>query len=163
MKRLIVLVSIVLFASCIKDAKKCTYKPSTLTAPQSERVAVQTYLTSKGITASLHPSGFYYTISNAGAGNKAEPCNTVSIQYTARLTNDSIFDATQGSNVFTDRVGAFMPGLQLGMSLVGKGGSVLLYIPPTLGFGSAPYPNAINPIIPGNSILVYDLTISALQ
>jgi FKBP-type peptidyl-prolyl cis-trans isomerase FkpA len=163
MKRLIVLVSIVLFASCIKDAKKCNYTPSTLTAPQSERVSVQTYLTSKGIAATLHPSGFYYNVSNAGTGNKAQPCNTVSIQYTARLTNDSIFDATPGGAFFTDKVGAFMPGLQLGMGLIGNGGSMQLYIPPTLGFGSAPYPNAINPIIPANSILVYDLTISALQ
>lgn len=162
MKKLIFLICVVLFAACVKDAKKCTYTFSSLSAPQSERVAVQTYLTGKGITATLHPSGFYYNVSNAGMG-KAEPCNTVSIQYTARLTNDSIFEATPGSAFYTDKVGAFMPGLQLGMGLIGKGGSVQLYIPPTLGFGSNPYPSAINPIIPGNSILVYDLTISAMQ
>jgi FKBP-type peptidyl-prolyl cis-trans isomerase len=163
MKKLFVLIMTVFFAACVKDAKKCNYTLPSTSAPQVERVAVQSYLSSKGITATLHPNGFYYNVSNAGTGSKAEPCNTVSIQYTARLTNDSIFDATPGSAFYTDKVGTFLPGLQLGMSLIGKDGTVQLYIPPSLGFGSVPYPNAINPTVPANSILVYDITISAIQ
>lgn len=164
MKKLIAIIAIVLFAAgCVKDAKKCNYVLPTITAPQNERVAVQNYLASKGITASLHPSGMYYTIANAGTGAKAEACNTVSIQYTAKLTNDSIFEATPAGSVYTDRLGALMPGLQLGVNLVANGGSVILYIPPALGFGSTPYPNAINPVIPANSILVYDVSVSSIK
>jgi FKBP-type peptidyl-prolyl cis-trans isomerase FkpA len=163
MKKWFVIILAVFFAACVKDAKKCTFTLPTASAPQAERIIVQNYLTSKGITATLHPNGFYYNISNPGTGSKAEPCNTVSLQYTARLTNDSIFDATPGSAFYTDKVGTFLPGLQMGMSLIGKGGTVQLYIPPSLGFGAVPYPNAINPVVPANSVLVYDLTISALQ
>ncbi len=164
MKKLIAIIVVSLFtAGCVKDAKKCNFVLPTLTAPQAERVGVQNYLSSKGINATLHPSGLYYTIANTGNGSKAEPCNTVSVQYTGKLTNDSIFDATPSGSVYTDRMGALMPGLQLGLNLIGNGGNIILYIPPTLGFGSTPYPNAINPIIPANSILVYDISISSIQ
>lgn len=154
---------ITLIACNKKGDDKCDYPVVTISASNSERQQVQAYLSLKGITATLHPNGFYYNVLNAGTGNKAVACSIVSVQYTARLANDSIFDATPGGAFYTDRVGTFLPGLQLGMGLIGKSGSIQLFLPSSLGFGSSPYPNPINPVVPANSILIYDVTISDLK
>lgn len=152
-----------LLSACVKDGKKCNYQTVTTSAPGSERTEVLNYLNNKGITATLHPNGFYYKIIKEGTGSKPAPCNIVSIQYTGKLVTDSIFDASSGNSFYTDRLGTLLPGLQLGVSLIGSGGNILLFVPPTLGFGNQPYPNAINPIIPANSILIYDVTLSSMQ
>ncbi|MBX9782955.1 MAG: FKBP-type peptidyl-prolyl cis-trans isomerase [Chitinophagaceae bacterium] len=163
MKKFLFLAMMVLLMACVKDTKKCTYQTVTTSAPPAERTAVQAYLTSKSLTATLHPNGFYYNIIKAGTGAKAEPCNIVAIQYSARLTNDSIFDATGPGVSITDRLGVFNHGVQLGLGLIGNGGNVQLFIPPSLGFGNVPFPNAINPVVPANSILIYDISITGIQ
>jgi FKBP-type peptidyl-prolyl cis-trans isomerase FkpA len=152
-----------LLSACVKDGKKCTYQTVTASAPGSERTEVLNYLNTKGISATLHPNGFYYKVIKEGTGSKPAPCNIVSIQYTGKLTTDSIFDASPANSFYSDRVGTLLPGLQLGLSIVGAGGNVLLYLPPTLGFGNQPYPNPVNPVIPANSILIYDVTLSSIQ
>lgn len=163
MKQNFFILFLVIIISCNKKGSdNCNYPVITISAPNTERQQVQSYLSLKGITATLHPNGFYYNVLNAGTG-KAVGCSIVSVQYTARLANDSIFDATPGGAFYTDRVGTFLSGLQLGMGLIGKSGSIQLFLPPSLGFGSSPYPNPINPVVPANSILIYDVTISDLK
>lgn len=128
-----------LLSACVKDGKKCNYQTVTTSAPGSERTEVLTYLNNKGITATLHPNGFYYKIIKEGTGSKPAPCNIVSIQYTGKLVTDSIFDASPNNSFYTDRLGTLLPGLQLGVSLIGTGGMFYYIFHQPLG-------SVINPI-----------------
>lgn len=139
---------------------ECNLQAYTTVAPQSEQQEIVTYLNSKGITgATKHPNGFYYIISNTGDASKPVPCSIVSFQYKGRLKNDSTFDETPPGANITERLGVLNGGIQLGLSLVGKGGQIQLFVPPTLGFGNVDVPNSINPVIPANSMLIYEVSL----
>lgn len=145
--------------SCSKEDnnKPCDRTESALVAPQSEINAVQAYIATNGLTATLHPSGFFYSIETPGTGATAGLCNDVSVQYIGKLTNGNIFDQTTGSPA-TFTLGDLIVGWQKGLPLIKPGGKIKLYLPPTLGYG----PNANGPI-PANSILIFDLELVAVS
>ena len=141
-------------SGCSKN--KCDYNECAIKAPDAEIQAVQAYLSSKGITNAVqHCSGMYYLIDNAGSGKHPNGCSDVNVTYKGMLTNGSTFD--QGT---TDlglgrchyRVG------RNGIPRVAVGGTIHLYIPPSLGYG--PYANGP---IPANSILVFDVTLNGVK
>lgn len=142
------------FTSCSKEDKKCDLVDNTFTAPANETANVQTYLSSAGITdAQLHPSGFYYRITQVGTGKAVvNLCSNINIKYVGKLTNGNIFDQTPAgeSRIFT--LGGLILGWQKGVPLISSGGKITLYLPPSLGYGSSPQNG-----IPGNSILIFDI------
>ncbi|HUS01008.1 MAG TPA: FKBP-type peptidyl-prolyl cis-trans isomerase [Chitinophagaceae bacterium] len=150
------------FVSCSKD-ETCKFNDSTVVAPASETTAVEAYLTANGITnAQKHPAGFYYKITQAGTGKSiVNLCSNVLVNYTGRFTNGTYFDptipGTTSSAEFTlDQV---IPGWQKGLPLINAGGKITLYIPPSLGYGKDDLknPNTGVVVIPGNSILIFDV------
>ena len=149
---------LVFYVSCKKG--ECNYQVVTTVAPQNEQMEITDYLNTKSITgATKHPNGFYYIISNAGDANKPVPCSIVSFQYRGRLKNDSTFDQTPPGANMVERLGVLNGGIQLGLSLVGIGGQVQIFVPPSLGYGYIDLPNSINPVIPANSMLIYELSL----
>lgn len=149
-------------ASCTKPGT-CTAKLPVDTAPQNEQQRVFTYLNSRGISAILHPNGFYYVISNAGTGNKINPCNIITMQYTGQLEDGKIFDETASGSAFRDRASVLIPGLQQALSLVGRGAQLQVYLPPALAFGYVHVGDPLNPSIPANSIVVFSINIIAVE
>lgn len=153
------LFSFILLASCSKNDgnKSCGFTESKVVAPQSEINNVQAYLAIKGISATQHPSGLFYTIEAAGTGATAGLCNVVSVKYVGTLSNGTVFDQTTGSPVaFT--LGQLILGWQHGLPLIKPGGKMHLYVPPTLGYGSS-----ANGSIPANSMLIFDMELVAVQ
>jgi FKBP-type peptidyl-prolyl cis-trans isomerase FkpA len=121
----------------------------TKTAPASEVLALEAYLTSNGITATKDPHGFYYTINVPGGTSKPTICSTISVKYTGRLTNGSVFDSSTGA---TFALANLITGWQQGIPYIGKGGKITLYLPPSLGYGSQ-----ASGSIPANSILIFEI------
>jgi len=81
--------------SCSKKAASCNLNDSNVTASASEIASVQAYLTANSITATQHPSGFFYKITQAGTGQAVvNLCSMVSVKYAGRLTNGTYFDPT---------------------------------------------------------------------
>jgi FKBP-type peptidyl-prolyl cis-trans isomerase FkpA len=153
----------VLFSSC-KKADSCSFTDLPVVAPATEVTAVESYLSSAGITtATKHPSGFYYLISVPGTGAVPSLCNEVAVLYTGKLTNGTIFDQTSGqSRVFT--LGQLIPGWQKGLPLIKAGGKLKLILPPTLAYGAADIKDNLGKVvIPGNSVLVFDMELVAVQ
>jgi FKBP-type peptidyl-prolyl cis-trans isomerase FkpA len=142
-----------IFISCSKD-EKCDYNDSTITASASETASVQNYLTANGITGTtLHPSGFYYKITQTGTGAAVvNLCSVVSVKYVGKFTNGTVFDQTTAAEVRTWRLGSLIVGWQKGIPLISSGGKITLYIPPSLGYG-----NSTGGPIPPNSILIFDI------
>jgi FKBP-type peptidyl-prolyl cis-trans isomerase FkpA len=148
-----ILAIIVLISACKKDkVQPCPYSEPTITVPAAEITALETYLASKNITNAVKdPRGFYYSITTAGTGATAALCSSITIYYAGKLTNEIIFDQTSGSpRTFT--LGELIPGWIKGIPLIKEGGRILLYLPPSLGYGSQPVG-----IIPANSILIFDI------
>jgi FKBP-type peptidyl-prolyl cis-trans isomerase FkpA len=149
---LIILVA--LFGGCKKN--KCDYDECSIKASASEIQSVKDYLASKGITnATQHCSGMFYVIDNAGSGKHPNGCSTVSVTYKGMLTNGSTFDSGDLDGWSLD---GLITGWRNGIPQIGAGGVIHLYIPPSLGYGSAPYGS-----IPGNSILIFDVTLKSVQ
>ncbi len=142
---------LILSVGCSKD-KSCESLPPDINVPVNEVAAVEQYLSSNNITgATKSDDGFYYKILEAGSGAAPNLCSSVSIFYTGSLTNGTIFDGTSTVPAnFT--LNQLISGWQLGVPLVKKGGRLMLYLPPSLGYGS----RSAGPI-PPNSVLIFDI------
>ena len=152
------LLCFVLFYSCKKESG-CGYSDQKIVAPLNEQQAVKDYLTTNSINTALKDSsGLYYEIVNGGDGSGMPGlCSQVELSYKGQLTNGQVFD--QATTAFT--LGATIEGFRKGLPLIKKNGHIKLYIPPTLAYGSSDIKdNTGKVIIPGNSILIFDITMS---
>jgi FKBP-type peptidyl-prolyl cis-trans isomerase FkpA len=160
MKRLFIFCSLVLlFVSCNKPSVNtgCQYTASTFVAPTSEITSLQNYITANHPAAIQHSSGLFYEINNPGSGiTVPEVCSAVTVKYTGTLTNGTMFDQNTTGVSFT--LGQLILGWQKGIPLIKKGGSINLYLPPSLGYGSAAVGS-----IPANSILVFTIQLLDVQ
>ncbi|MFZ4058622.1 MAG: FKBP-type peptidyl-prolyl cis-trans isomerase [Ferruginibacter sp.] len=151
------LVLSILGISCNKSSSsKCSFTESPLVASAGEIAAVQTYLTATSTTAIQHSSGIFYQIVNPGTGATPAVCSTVTVKYRGRLTSGATFDENTTGARFV--LGQLIVGWQKGIPLIKKGGSINLYIPPSLGHGSSAAGS-----IPANSILIFSIELLDVQ
>ena len=154
------LLAIFTLTGCLKTDNGCGVNVSV--APASEGQAIQTYLTSNSITATKHSSNLYYEIISPGTGSSfPTTCATILINYSGKLTNGTVFDA-QNNQIF--QLSSLIEGWKIGIPLLKKGGQIRLYVPPTLGYGSTDVKNNSGVVvIPANSILIFDITLTDFQ
>lgn len=95
-----------------------------------------------------------YQDSAAGQGAAAAPGDTVTIAYTGRLQDGTVFDSSVGRApiTFTLGTGQVIPGFEQGVVGMQPGGKRLVIIPPSLGYGAQAY----GPI-PANSTLMFEI------
>jgi len=154
--------------SCIKKDTGCPYTEQNFKAPQAESDKVKKYLDSMNINALKDSSGLYYLVQTAGSDTiKPEVCSVVSVYYKGALTNDSIFDKTNGTPA-SFRLGDLIPGWQKGIPHITAGGKMRLFVPPTLGYGSQDITQKdqlgnTKVLIPGNSILIFDIELLGVR
>lgn len=140
--------SLVIFLSsgCIKESDPC--QPKTVA---SEDAAMLSYASANGITPTKHSSGMYYQITNAGTGVSPTTSSTVTVKYTGKLTDGTIFDQ-QIVNAQTFPLSNVIAGWQIGVPLIKKGGTIKLIIPSLYGYGCT-----ANGPIPAYSILYFEI------
>ena len=146
-------------AGCMKkkdDPYSCNYNPCELKAPESEVKALEAYLLSKNITATKHCSGLYYEILNPGADISPAVCSAISVTYKGTLIDGTVFDQSATPTTFS--LITLIEGWKKGLLQLKKGGKIRLYVPPSLGYGSATTGS-----IPGNSILIFDIDLLDLR
>lgn len=147
--------------SCKKKDPPCTREAGSTVAPASEEQMITDYLTANNITnaVELNNSGLYYTITTQGSTERANQCSVLRVKYVGKLTNGTTFDQTQGDNVATFELGRLIEGWQRTLPLIGEGGKIRLYVPPSMGYGSRDYvdPQTGRIIVPKNSVLVFDV------
>jgi len=140
-------------SACIKnDAPECNTVNTT--APAAEVAVLRTYLDTNNISAAEDSRGFFYSISNPGSGTKPTICNAIQVNYTGKLTNGTVFDSTTGVAFYLSQL---IPGWQEGIPLIAPGGSITLYLPPSLGYGSSGSGS-----VPANSNLIFEITLTAI-
>jgi FKBP-type peptidyl-prolyl cis-trans isomerase FkpA len=149
-----------LITGCIKAKDTgCHYDECAVVAPASETAAVQTYLTNNNITATQHCSGAFYQVIEQGGGATPTGCSTVNATYAGYLTNGSKFD----SSTATFSLSQVIRGWTNLVPKVNSGGKIRLFIPPSLGYGSSPVVQNGVTVIPGNSILVFNISLNEVQ
>lgn len=150
---------VLLVAGCKKsDDIQCPYTESTVVAATSEFSTLQAYIAANHPTAIQHPSGFFYEITAPGTGSiTAGVCSNVSVKYSGYLiSNGTKFDENLTGITFT--LGSLIVGWQKGIPLIKAGGSIILYLPPSLAYGSS----AVGPI-PANSYLKFIIQLDNVQ
>lgn len=157
------LAATVLLAGCLKNSQveftcNANYDPCAIKAPQSEIQSVQHYLDSMGITGTTqHCSGMFYIIDTMGTGATPTICSTTSVSYVGKLVNGTVFDTTANGPI-TFPLSNTITGWVDGMLQIKAGSTIRMFVPPSLGYGSAPRGS-----IPANSILVFKTKLIAVN
>ena len=149
-----------LLSACNKSStpEKCTYTAPTAVASAAEIANLKAWLDANSLTYTQHSSGIFYQILNPGSGITPVVCSNVTVKYIGRLTTSSTpFDQNTSGVAFA--LGQLITGWQIGIPLVQKGGTVILYIPPSLGYGAS----GAGSSIPPNSNLVFSIELMDVQ
>jgi FKBP-type peptidyl-prolyl cis-trans isomerase len=95
-----------------------------------------------------------------GTGATAEAGDVVTVNYTGKLQDGTVFDTSIGKQPiqFTLGVGMVIPGWDEGLQGMKVGGKRLLIIPPSLGYGAE-----ANGPIPANSTLIFEVDLLGVQ
>jgi peptidylprolyl isomerase len=153
MKRLIA--SCAMLAICSAPVALAAPTP----APKAVRPKAAASMVGKTVTTK---SGLKYVDLVIGKGPMPKVGQTISVLYTGRLANGTVFDSTSTRNNEPFEtpigVGQVIKGWDEGMLGMRVGGKRRLTIPPSLGYGS----EAQGPI-PPNSTLIFDVTLLAVK
>ena len=107
-------------------------------------------------------SGLGYKIIEKGTGKMPEQGKKVNVHYTGWLTDGKKFDSSldrKQSFGFNLGKGQVIKGWDEGVALFPVGSTILLRIPPDLGYGSKGFPGAIPP----NSTLIFQVQILSAE
>lgn len=98
-------------------------------------------------------SGLQYLVVKEGNGKKPGPNDVVTVHYTGRLIDGTVFDSSvECGEPATFAVGQVIPGWVEGLQLMSEGSAYRLFIPSELAYGE----HGTGPIQP-NSTLIFDV------
>ena len=116
---------------------------------------ILSYLRAHNETATKDVSGLYYNILEAGDSIHFVKATSIpTVVYTNRLLNGQIVGSSIGPTDFDQReLKNHIPGWQIGLQKISRGGRIRLYIPPALAYG----PTGIAGLIPPDAVLISDI------
>jgi FKBP-type peptidyl-prolyl cis-trans isomerase FkpA len=149
------------------DKLKITFaveaKYSASAQKEKDEKLIKEYVEKNKINATKNAAGVYVAVTQEGTGSTPNPGDTVYVHYTGKLTSGKVFDSSQDSTMrpgmplepikFPIGRGFVIKGWDAGLSGLKKGSKAILVIPSVLAYGLQGSP----PVIPGNSILVFDV------
>lgn len=141
-----------LLGSCGKKDTGC--QP---VAVASERAQIIAYCNANSITYTEHSSGLFYQIITPGSGPSPATTSTVSVVYTGKHFDNTVFDAS--ANPYTSVLSNFIDGWKIGIPLIKKGGRIKLIIPSALAYSCTGSLPKIQP----NEPLFFDVTLTDVQ
>ena len=118
---------------------------------QIDEDIIQEYIADNNLDAVATGSGLYYVIETTGNGVFPDLSSVVTVAYTGKLTDGSVFDQSSSAGISFPLTNVIQ-GWQEGIPLFSEGGTGKLLIPSALGYGN----NAIGSI-PANSVLIFDI------
>lgn len=151
--------------SCFKEVE-CGYRDQQYVASSSEITYMQSFFTSNNITdLTQHPSGVFYKITSEGTGANPDLCSAMLVNYSAyRFGYGNAFDSNLDDAGISFTLGTLITGVQKVMPLVKAGGSIVMYIPPSLVYGNNEQRDQLgNIILPANSYIKFEMSLKAVQ
>ncbi|MEI6105438.1 MAG: FKBP-type peptidyl-prolyl cis-trans isomerase [Opitutae bacterium] len=109
------------------------------------------------------PSGLKYEVVKAGTGATPKLGQIVSMHYTGSFASGQMFDnskeKSQGQPVeVAIQNGQVIPGLIEGLQKIGVGGTIKLYVPPSLAYGDQG-----SQVIPPGATLVFEIELVGVK
>jgi FKBP-type peptidyl-prolyl cis-trans isomerase len=141
---LLLLIAVTGFSACKKND---SYNATAQAAADDAKI--QAYIKTNNITATKDPSGVYYQVITPGTGAYPTSTSTVSVNYTGKLLDGTVF---QTGTLPNQPLSGLIAGWQAGIPHINTGGRILLIIPSTLAYG-----NTAQNGIPANSVLVFTI------
>ena len=153
MRLVLTLLSTVLLAGCLTSPDKCPVNPSDPTH--------ETFDPSLGVniaTMEKTQLGDYREDLVVGTGDPLTTLTSVSIHYSAYLSNGTLIDQVIDQPFPLDLSARATIGLADGMLGMAVGGTRLIVVPSELGLGAC-----ANGPVPGNSTIVYKVELLAIN
>lgn len=124
---------------------------------QLEQQAIDEYLESMDLVAEIDTvESLRYIITKEGTGNYPRVTDRINLDYSGKLLADGqIFDSGN-DRIFT--LNSLVTGWKILLPYVKEGGSVRIFLPSKFAYGISGYGS-----IPGNSTLVFDITLNAIE
>ena len=144
------------FAACLNGTEPVTF-PNIPIESTNFAPALNVNLAASTKTS----TGLYYRDITVGTGAAVATGQQATITYVGQLANGATFDQSNPSNPtfpFVLGAGQVIPGFDQGVLGMKVGGVRQLIIPPELGYGAAS-----NGAIPGNSVLVFSVTLVSIK
>ncbi len=100
----------------------------------------------------ISESGLHYRILEPGADAKPSLTDSVLVHYKGTLIDGTQFDSSHDRGApATFRLNQVVKGFGEGLTKIGAGGKIILYMPSDLGYGNSPRPGGV--IKPGDSLI----------
>jgi FKBP-type peptidyl-prolyl cis-trans isomerase FkpA len=112
---------------------------------------IEEYLAKNNIQTTKTNWGLYVQVLNPGQGPKPAPGQYVSVKYKGTTLEGQLFDS--GVYPMQVGVGGSIPGFEMGVMELSKGGKANIYIPSTLAYG----PRGSGPKIGPNENLIFEI------
>ena len=129
-------------------------------ATEAEAVAAESVAAGEAFFAKLaedadvekSESGLHYKVIDPGTGDKPSMTDSVLVHYKGTLIDGTQFDSSYDRGApATFRLDQVVKGFGEGLTKIGAGGKIILYIPSELGYGNSPRPGGV--IKPGDSLI----------
>ncbi|MCU0450736.1 MAG: FKBP-type peptidyl-prolyl cis-trans isomerase [Bernardetiaceae bacterium] len=126
-------------------------------AKDKDDKAIQDYLAKNNIKAEKQTSGLYANITAPGTGAAPQPGDEVTVHYTGKLIDGTMFQSTVGQEPmsYAAGVGRMIPGFDEGVMKLKEGGKAQLFIPSGLGYGPQGGPQGSG--IPPFAVIIFDI------
>jgi FKBP-type peptidyl-prolyl cis-trans isomerase FklB len=106
------------------------------------------------------PSGLQYRVLTEGSGRTPKKSDTVTVNYRGTLISGTEFESSYGRPVPpTFQVDGLIPGWSEALQMMKEGAKWVLFIPPNLAYGEKGSP----PVIPPNSVLIFEIELISIQ
>jgi FKBP-type peptidyl-prolyl cis-trans isomerase FkpA/FKBP-type peptidyl-prolyl cis-trans isomerase FklB len=105
-------------------------------------------------------SGLQYKHISEGTGESPNASSTVTIHYTGRLVDGTVFDSSVDSGEpIVYPVNGFIAGWVEGLQLMKAGGKMELYVPSNLGYGA----QGVGGAVPPNAVLIFVMELISFE
>jgi FKBP-type peptidyl-prolyl cis-trans isomerase FkpA len=149
-----------------KEQFEADMKNKSANQAKTDDKTIQAFLAKNNIKAQKTASGLYYTIKQTGTGVNAASGNSVTVNYTGKTVDGTVFDSNidpqfQHVQPFTFNLGQHqvIAGWDEGIALLNKGAKATLFIPSSMAYGE----QSPSPKIPANSILIFDVELVGIN
>ena len=136
----------------VKDLDAESYAKMTEAAKAEGNAFLKENAAKEGVKVTA--SGLQYRVEKEGEGECPGPEDEVTVHYTGRLLNGTVFDSSVSrGEPATSPLNRVIPGWTEGVQLMKPGAKYTFYIPSDLAYGPQGVPNAIPP----HSTLIFDV------
>ena len=115
--------------------------------------SIDAYLSENNISATVHDSGLRYVINEKGDNTSPSFDSDITVTYTALLMSGEQ-QVDESTDPITFNLQLLIPAWQVGLPLIGQGGSMTLYAPSGMCYGT----QGTGPI-PPNANMIFTLNL----